>query len=568
MATEEACLENEHINEGVCEKDTLEQCGSPDTNCTRLKGWKKGLCAEGQCVATDCKDGYVIKNGKCTAVTPTVECADNEHVYENKCEKDTLDHCGSHDNNCAETEGWGSGVCNHGECVVTSCAANYVLKGSKCSEDNAEPTTTECDEGWHEYNSECEKDTIENCGTHGNNCTIIEGWKSGACLDRACFITECQEGYTISDGRCTNSTVPQTPELECGEGTHEYENECEENTTENCGTHGNNCAVIDGWLEGVCTNGKCVATACQEKYNLNVDRCEAITSLECTANQHVYNDNCEDDSIENCGAHSMTCTNMTGWLTGSCDNKMCVPTQCNSGFCIDPNSHICVNGASNINACGTNGGNCLACPAGQQCTEGQCVTPPPECTATQHLYENGCEDDTEENCGTHGNKCQIAGASGHKCEQKQCMITGCSGGYYSNGNACYPNDDNNCGMYGKKCNSNTVTNSETAACNKSTGNCYAKTCTSNYHVHQGICEQDTNENCGAHGVSCDTSNYPNSLKVMCQSKSCKVITCKAGLEVSDNKCVGQNGCPVGSPYYCSGSCCKNASCSGACIMAL
>ena len=568
IAMEETCQEYEHVNnDGVCEKDSVEQCGSADNDCTRMKGWKSGVCAEAQCVAKECKEGYETKNGKCTATQPDLGCADNEHIYNKQCEKDTLDHCGSHDNNCSEIEGWGSGICKRGECVVTRCADRLVLKNGKCIEDSTsnDDPTLKCGVGEHEYNSECEKDSPEHCGTHDNNCTLIEGWKNGICQNSACFITECQEGYAISNGACSSTSVT-TPDLVCGDGTHIFEENCEEDTTENCGTHGINCANIDGWQSGSCTNAKCVASSCKENYTLNDGTCNAVIPLECNENQHVYDGTCENDSVENCGVHGTSCTYMTGWLTGKCDQKMCIPTQCNSGFCIDQTTHICV-GGSNTSACGINGGACVACSPGQKCTNGQCVTPLPECSSTQHIHEEGCEDDSEFNCGGHGIKCDIANASGNKCENKKCVITGCKEGFYSHDNACLANTNDNCGEYGKKCGSDSANHITSSACYAPTGTCYATGCDSSSHLYNYTCEIDNNENCGKHGNTCKTEDFPNSTKVMCQSKSCAILKCSAGLEISGNKCVGQNGCPVYNPYYCDGACCQKATCSGSCLLA-
>ncbi|GEM_PF-6230776 len=562
MATEEACQENEHIDEGVCQKDTLEQCGSTDNNCTWQKGWKKGICAEGKCVATDCKDGYVIKSGKCTASTPDLECEENEHVYENQCENNTLNHCGDHDNACSEIEGWGSGLCNKGECVVTECADGYELKGNKCSRETS-PSDLDCPKATHPFESSCENDSLSHCGMHGNACATLEGWKDGLCLNGACFVTECQDGYVISDGKCTpNVTVPPAPE--CGEGTHVYEGECEEDTIDNCGTHGIICANIDGWSTGTCTHQKCVATSCKENYNLNGDTCVAVVPLECSDTQHVYEGKCEEDSVEHCGVHGTACTNMTGWLTGTCDHKMCVPTQCNSGFCIDPSTHICVNGTSGTSACGINGGACSVCAPGQKCNNGQCETPPPECTPTQHVHDGGCEDDTTENCGIHNYRCEATGTK-YKCESKQCIMTGCSTGYYAHNGACKPNDDYNCGKYGNACVKGSVTNSAATACDITAGSCYATSCISKYHVYNGKCEKDDNDNCGKHGTTCTISNVPSSLVVSCDTGTCIPTKCKGDKVVSGNACV--DPCGAGH-YYCDkdGSCCSKPSCMGACTL--
>lgn len=63
---------SEFYNIAVCEEDTVEHCGSHETNCTKKLGWKDGNCSDGTCKATECKDNYKLVGDNCQKnLTPT-----------------------------------------------------------------------------------------------------------------------------------------------------------------------------------------------------------------------------------------------------------------------------------------------------------------------------------------------------------------------------------------------------------------------------------------------------------------------------------------------------------------
>lgn len=118
-----------------------------------------------QCKATACnnEEGYALESDGC------VHCADvDKHINGNVCESNDVFNCGKHGRNCYDA--FGTGVkevaCNSGTCQLVSCDsdAGYV----KSSSGNSCGT---CNSVQHAYNDNCEADSDEHCGRHGNACS-------------------------------------------------------------------------------------------------------------------------------------------------------------------------------------------------------------------------------------------------------------------------------------------------------------------------------------------------------------------------------------------------------------
>ena len=400
------------------------------------------------------------------------ECSGNEHRYNNACEANSLENCGSHGNDCSGIVGWKAGECNEGKCVVTECAENYVLKDGKCEASSP----AECGKDEHAYDGNCEANSLENCGSHGNACSGIVGWKDGNCTEGKCVVTECAENYVLKGDKCEADVA----DIACAEGKHEYEGGCEADSTENCGSHGNACAAsTEGWKDGACTEGKCVATECAENYELKGDKCEAISSVECGKNEHENEGKCEADSLEHCGSHDNACASTEGWKDGACTEGKCVVTECAENYELK----------------------------GDKCEAITSV----ECGKDEHEHEGKCEADSLEHCGSYDNACaSIKGWKEGDCTEGKCVATKCTDDYHVYQKSCEANDEWNCGSHLKQCQKSDVPNSTGAACNTSIGRCYATSCCYGYNLSGGLC----------HSICSDPPYYCMKYDTCCSKPDC------------------------------------------------
>ncbi len=188
-----------------------------------------------------------------SCLSSTVVCTGAQHVDASGtgCEADSVSNCGVHGNDCTKLDGWANGNCNNAACVFT-----------------------ECQSGYHLHEGSCEEDSIGNCGQHGNNCTIqIRDWANGDCTNGSCVVTACLNDKIVSQNSCIdNNPGPQDPS--CEAGNHPYNNSCEADSVEHCGSHGNSCATaIADWADGSCTNGSCIVTACANQKIVSQNQC-------------------------------------------------------------------------------------------------------------------------------------------------------------------------------------------------------------------------------------------------------------------------------------------------------
>ncbi len=518
------CGEGKHSHESACEDDSLENCGGHGNDCAKQEGWKAGACTGGKCVPSECAENYELKDGACVSGTAaTTECEAGKHAFDEGCEDDSDENCGSHGNKCADLEGWKAGACTDGKCVATECAENFELKEGKC-----EAVGLECEAGKHAYGEVCEDDSLDNCGSHDNKCAELEGWKAGDCTDGKCVASECAENFELKEGKC------EAAGSECEAGKHAHEGGCEDDSDENCGSHGNKCADLEGWKDGNCTEGKCVASECEDGYKLNNDLCVKEGGVTCNKGEHVYGNGCEADTVDNCGKHGNSCLANSGWYDAECSGGTCKLKQCKQGLCIQGDA--CVEGINN-NSCGTDGNACVACNTNQTCSKGTCIDKgAPQCKADQHVWNGKCEDDSLDNCGKHGYQCESAveGWNSGNCVKGVCKATKCKSGYCISSGACIAGLENKsaCGIVG---------NQECAVCGQteicSNGVCVGEiTCAANQHQYGNVCEDDTVENCGSHGNDC--SKAEGWLNGSCTNKKCIPGKCKTGYCINQlKKCV-------------------------------
>ena len=492
-----------HVFEGQCEADTLENCGMHGFACAALDGWVAGECRNARCDASSCAEGYENINGTCRA--RVIRCTSQQHVFDNGCEDDSLAHCGRHNFACTALAGWGSGSCDGGQCVASDCAQGYVLSNGVCM-------ALLCGAGEHEYNSQCEPDSIAHCGIHGRDCAALAGWQDGGCDAAQCVARACDEGYDLADGIC------YARNLTCDANAHIYWGECEADSVENCGMHGNRCDALAGWGGGNCTAQGCVATSCTGQYKLQDGVCVA---LRCSEAQHVYGNGCEADSVENCGVHGNRCDALVGWDGGDCSQKACAPTKCKTGYHLWEGK--CV--ADTQSACGAT---LEACGPAQVCSDGTCRD---NCGAGQiRCASDGgvlCVDPraSQDFCGADAT-CQ----NGAKCGDKQrcmagvCVAIACDENEYLYNGKCYPNSKENCGGYGKACPDNASCNDGSCVCNNEFLECDGECVDALLDVY----------NCGYCGYSCD-AHAPSHAHVTECSGRCR-YSCDANYyDLGDNE---------------------------------
>ncbi len=430
----------------------------------------------------------------------------------------------------------------------------------------------------HEYNGQCEKNSLDNCGQHGYRCEDnIPGWQNGECrngvlgkgkgvIGAHCHAKECSIGYDWDDdnGVCN-------PTLKCGTDEYYYYNEaidkpsCKPNSVENCGKQGYRCDKTAGWSDGKCEAGQCVPNACANGYKLEAGQC--VVTMNCKLNQHIEDGQCVDDDEKHCGSLYNDCTMNLAWKSGLCLNGSCVATACSSGYAVDEKNKRCspipcdgywlndVCQPYDVDNCGRAGRKCSTLNpkwADGECVEGECVVKSciagyelknGQCESTcdegEHKAADGetCEPDSVTACGAFNNDCTEDKVSispvcqNGRCYANDCIpnyravdgiceqIKACPVGYHVKDETCVPDTDAACGDAMINCNQ--YQNATSGLCSIG-GACIATACKAGYHLYNGACEENSDNHCGAHGASCDTLH---------------LYTC--------NVASGQCGCPAG-----------------------
>ncbi|GEM_PF-3374866 len=230
---------------------------------------------------------------------PVLGCPDDmfhKHESLDRCDYDSIEACNATGYVCAnQIQNWGDGSCRYNHCIVSSCMENSGTHVATNGLEYADPA----------FESFCEPNTIENCGSHGKACAeSVEHWADGQCTaDGNCVVSACVDGYHLADGACI------------------------EDDADNCGEAGNRCAnLIEHWAEGQCIDKKCIVTSCEGAY-------------------HPYAEEniCEEDSVEHCGTHENNCSqSIDGWNGGTCEEHVCLvnaciePMQVVENACVEP----------------------------------------------------------------------------------------------------------------------------------------------------------------------------------------------------------------------------------------
>ena len=311
-----------------CVSNSTVTCGSNNVNCAEtMEGWANGKCESDKCVASECINNYYVSGGKCVKSdnthcgSATISCAtthgtgtctNNKCKYvcdsgyhltktENACEQNTTDNCGSSGYKCSEKfPNWSQGTCsNDGECIVSECKGdNHVYKDGNT----------------------CEANTVSTCGSHDNACPTVSNG-SYSCISGKCELS-CKSNYHLSSDK----------------------KRCDPDSKTECGNLRINCPNQDGWEDGECINGSCVATSCNDYHYLSGGNC-----LTCDEGYHLNPSatGCEEDSEKACGKYKKDCTQLDGWKNGNCYQGHCNVTECYNGYILESESrydtYMCYN---------------------------------------------------------------------------------------------------------------------------------------------------------------------------------------------------------------------------------
>ena len=498
---------------------------------------------------------------------------------------------------CHKFTGWESGICQNGQCVIESCQSGYELKDGKC-------VALECSAGEHPYvnletsKKTCEPDDVENCGSHGYNCSLkIPGWVSGECAEGACIATQCDAdaGYALEDGKCLAACIGS--QVKCG-------GLCRDPMTDNeyCGATGtiNSCESEGTKCEGgkVCVGGTCLQNTCSGE---QPDLCE-ITHEDGSKSNECRN--VKSDDVEHCGACNYVCANnptltatSSVCLNGVCQYE-CKPGYTQCGNSTSAESIICVKDEDFLTDQNHCGGCNIACQSGEACAEGVCVQnsckgdKPDLCVVEgQNVCKNTKGTDAE-NCGACGHVCAnnpATNASSNTCKEGVCQYT-CNSGYTNCGGVTAASincikttdlqtDGQNCGSCGNVCGAG-------KAC--AGGKCVQNSCSG---TNPDLCVVDgknvckntkSNDaaNCGACNYACANNPATNASSSTCKAGVCQ-YTCDSGytncggvtassircIKTTDMQTDGQNcgtcGKVCGAGEACVGGKCVQNSCSGA-----
>ena len=411
-------------------------CKKPNhgTNCTNSSTNK--LCAGGKCTSS-CPTGQTQCDGFCINLVATnVESCTNDNIkckvgygncdndVANGCEIDTNNdnaHCRVCGNACTKekVEHSQSVQCSSGACKATSCESGYKLQNGTC----------------------VPSDTLDCCGDKCTNCyEVYPNMDEGKCVSSQCVLESCKGGYTPDSTKKKCVEIECSSDTECGDSGECKNRQCK------CG---NNPACLGN--TPICNNnGQCVActseTHCPSKLNYTVTCNNNTCDYQCKTGYHNENGGCVKNTPDNCGSDGkcendtpyceenkgrcVKCTSKSHCSTngsGVCDTdtNTCVYTSCKDGFTLSENHDSCV---PTKTRCGTSATDCTMIPNilnadSVSCDNGFCKVTLCKPDSNTHVYnplnEHGqCEANNVENCGEHGNKCEVEAGSGQtvKCD--------------------------------------------------------------------------------------------------------------------------------------------------------
>ena len=441
--------------------------------------------------------------------------------------------------------------------------------------------------------------SIDDLDLSVTKCRISEIECFGECLNpltsaKICGMTECPAQKDLQDlcnknqvcdyGRCVNKDKCVTT---CGLGKYcdQYTGECKDMdpcASLKCDYNTQYCKPNEGSYKCASISfDPCAMLNCtSSQYCAKVEndwRCVDSNSCDRSCNTAAYS--CLPDELAkldpgNCGGCSadnemFNCYKQFKNANVSCENGQCKSSDCYEGFyrvndkdcypygfddkhcnekldCTDPENYdehwtsamckvaISLSGKYN--------------PENNKCVAMSCET-------GYHLYNDGCEEDSLYNCGSHGKGCS-SDSFKMICDSGKCKPV-CEPGTHVNGEQCEVDDNNNCGSHGNVCGTSIFSNSSAVTCQS--GACIPIACESNYHIYLDVgiakCEQDDMTNCGAHGNQCDKSTVAGSESVSCVSGVCKPDSCTSEFEIYED---GNNKICMPKSKECEDDLCTNS----------
>ncbi|MBQ4358841.1 MAG: hypothetical protein II767_01145, partial [Proteobacteria bacterium] len=151
----------------------------------------------------------------------------------------------------------------------------------------------------------------------------------------ACDVIECDSGYKRTVRSHGGYTVGDGCVESCTAGTHAYNDVCEPDTIENCGSHGHNCwddAIAANAEQLICKKGECVASECKEGYFYDrKDHC-----VMCESDEIVYlGKRCGTLPTCETGSGSFLCSAASNIIYNGkafCNNDNMCEVECDNGY--------------------------------------------------------------------------------------------------------------------------------------------------------------------------------------------------------------------------------------------
>ena len=271
---EETCNEVDDDCDGAVDNG-FDLAGDPGNcgGCGRICDLPRATpsCNAGQCVVTECEDGWFDVDGDAAngceseACEPTgdevCDGADNDcdgQVDEGFDVGNNPDHCASCGDVCA-LDGASAG-CESGVCVIDACDPGRVDTNQMGSDGCECATSNEGEETCDGEDNDCDGlvdediplDVVERCGSCDTQCAYPNAIP--ACQEQMCALQACEDGFVNLDGRddtgCEYACAPQAPadtEIACDD----QDNDCD-GMADNGTGEGEPCPIADG-LDGVLT---------------------------------------------------------------------------------------------------------------------------------------------------------------------------------------------------------------------------------------------------------------------------------------------------------------------------
>ena len=317
---------NQQCSSGKCQFDCDENYTCKGSGCSN-----DGLKCEGPNCFCECSGCNV--NGTCMGLnemqnahmhanaSKLCQCDVGYYLNGNECVSYDKDNCGAQGTQCQGN----TPVCkiDEGKCVECLVADDCNKNGKGICQANNKCYYTECNNNYtpSENHDSCVP-TKTRCGTSATDCTEIENQTSVACENNFCVVKSCTGNthvYNPTDGG-----------MQTGHGM------CEENTTENCGSHGNKCGVEDGI--GQVATCEASTTPAQCEYSCATDFTDCSSTSSGTKNSELiclkkgsgwgWSDfsstckNCVTQDSDHCTT-GQTCNRSGGAMSGytySCSN--------------------------------------------------------------------------------------------------------------------------------------------------------------------------------------------------------------------------------------------------------